>query len=147
MEKNTDLKLTKCACIAGGEWHNLGDGQRAEYMKESEADWNRFREQIKKYRENGGFQKWAEVKQTLPNKAYPKSPIAIYIRDNYTKYTQSLGSTTTDRRDIMKVKGIYKMCSVKIGKRASPPRRAKFFQLFIVNSFYLVLHGNTQGML
>ena len=106
MEKNKSLKLTKCASIAGQEWYHLGDAQRAEYVRESEAEWRQFQQQIKQYRESGGFQKWAEIKKTLPNKGYPKSPIAIYIRENYKEFAASFVHGLPDTQMVMRVKRI-----------------------------------------
>ena len=101
MDKNKNINLSKSAQIAGKEWYHLGDIQRKQYAAESEASWKQFRSQIEEYKKNDGYNKWNEFKKTLPNKSYPRSPLAIYIRQNYQKLAQSFSDQHKTNKEIM----------------------------------------------
>eukprot|EP00484_Ammonia_sp_Unknown_P020419 CAMPEP_0197042594 /NCGR_PEP_ID=MMETSP1384-20130603/18938_1 /TAXON_ID=29189 /ORGANISM="Ammonia sp." /LENGTH=188 /DNA_ID=CAMNT_0042473731 /DNA_START=139 /DNA_END=702 /DNA_ORIENTATION=- len=102
MAKNENLNLTKTAQIAGKEWYNLGDIQREEYKREADQEWKTFRQQIQNYKANDGRTKWNEFKSSLPAKMYPKSPVAIYIRENYRLVADKADNAEKTNREIMK---------------------------------------------
>eukprot|EP01084_Bolivina_argentea_P159969 278617_1 len=102
MEKNKNINLANSAKIAGNEWYNLGDIQRTQYQGECKAEWSNFTDQIKQYRENNGFAKWKETKKSLPKKMYPKSPVSIYIRNNYQTTSSDPDNEGKSNREIMR---------------------------------------------
>mmetsp|Transcript_50464 Transcript_50464/g.83982 ORF Transcript_50464/g.83982 Transcript_50464/m.83982 type:complete len:200 (-) Transcript_50464:1365-1964(-) len=83
MAKNDGLSLIQTAKIAGKEWHNMGDIQRDEWRRNAEAKWRQYRQSLVQYKSSGGLEKWQEQKQTLPQKLYPRSPIAVYMREQW----------------------------------------------------------------
>lgn len=83
MEKNKNVKISDVAKIAGKEWFHLGDIQRKIYQDKCVSNFQEFRDKIKEYRENDGYNKWNKIKESLPKKLYPKSPVSVYIRENY----------------------------------------------------------------
>ena len=101
MDKIPDIKLTKAAEIAGKEWYNMADTQRDDWQKESQPSFEEFRRKIDIYRENDGYKKWAEMKQSLPKKSYPRSPVAVYIRENYKKVSSNISNQNKTNREIM----------------------------------------------
>ena len=101
MEKNKSMKISKVAKIAGQEWFNLGDIQRKTYDDESQSHFERFRESIEEYRANDGYNKWIEIKQSLPKKLYPKSPVSVYIRENYKNVASEYPDKTN--KEIMRL--------------------------------------------
>merc|ERR1719295_2106315 len=97
MDKNKELDLVTCAKIAGKEWYHMAESQREDWTKESESDWKQFQQSIKAYRDNDGFAKWKETKDTLPSKSYPRSPLNIYIRQHFKDFAATMPENTSSK--------------------------------------------------
>eukprot|EP00484_Ammonia_sp_Unknown_P022391 CAMPEP_0197053738 /NCGR_PEP_ID=MMETSP1384-20130603/27916_1 /TAXON_ID=29189 /ORGANISM="Ammonia sp." /LENGTH=178 /DNA_ID=CAMNT_0042486679 /DNA_START=128 /DNA_END=661 /DNA_ORIENTATION=- len=102
MEKNKNVNLVSSAKIAGQEWYHLGDIQRQQYEAAAQPEWQKFREEVQQYRENNGLEKWNETKKSLPRKNYPKSPVAIYIRENFLKESENAANAEKSAKDVVK---------------------------------------------
>jgi len=97
MDRNKEIDLVTCAKIAGKEWYDMAESQRAEWHRESEEEWKRFQHGIKEYRDNDGFAKWKETKDALPNKTYPRSPLNIFIRHNFKERAAAMPRNTASK--------------------------------------------------